>query len=140
MEIIKIPQLGPVSAGLQFYFVNKPHHHVSYLVTPADDALLVAGLVPGVGDPCVLVQDGVVEGVGLCLEDKSGLWTGDVNILISPGMVIGLLREIYSELVTIRNFTRRLTFNLMLKATIRETFIVIYMDWGQAEGTRRLDR
>ena len=60
--------------------------------------------------------------------------------MISPGMVIGLLREIYVELVTIRNFTRRLTFNLMLKATIRETFIVIYMDWGQAEGTRRLDR
>ena len=51
---IKWPVVAPLS-----HLVGAPHH-----------APGVAALLPGVAQPGLLVQDGVVEGVGLLLEIK----------------------------------------------------------------------
>ena len=126
--LIKIPQDGQ----LRYSFTTDYSTYCStlvrtYLVAAADDSLLVAVLVPGVSDASVLVQDGVVEGVGLALEKHChhcdlGLETS-IFIFLSQEMVIGLLREIVQRGCFYQEFHTQSDIQFDVKSyNQRETF------------------
>ena len=41
---------------------------ISYLISSSDDTLIIAGLIPRVSNASLIVEDGVIEGVGLALQ------------------------------------------------------------------------
>ena len=61
---------------------------MTHLVAAPDDALLVARLVPGVGHTGLLVQDGVIEGVGFTLEKFLSIFVFLSKMTIGPPVLI----------------------------------------------------
>ena len=49
-----------------------------YLICAPHHAPVVAALLPGVTNPSLLVQDGVVEGVGFLLKNKSAIYNDNL--------------------------------------------------------------
>ena len=126
--LIKIPQDGQLRYSFTTDYSTDYSTLVrTYLVAAADDSLLVAVLVPGVSDASVLVQDGVVEGVGLALEKHChhcdlGLETS-IFIFLSQEMVIGLLREIVQRGCFYQEFHTQSDIQFDVKSyNQRETF------------------